>query len=209
MHREQKVGTGAGIRCQLLQGEVEDVSGSGLNGSIEPFGVFRLVVLIGGDHTTPPQGTPGLPCVLCPVGLLPPVEVRKGSPESFAILVSLRLSETLPGVLVDVLAVLLGAEAVEEAQSRPLSSLWVKKPKRCGANRALTSLIFPVVRPGPDWEAGAQAAHLQHPGRGPFPADLGGVHALGRADIGIGLRRAAVSPRIACHSSRCDRVGTP
>src|SRR5215216_1930208 len=86
VYREQKVGTGAGIRCQLLQGEVEDVSGSGLNRSIEPFGVFRLVVLIRGDHTTPPQGTPGLPFSPRPVGLLPPVEVRKGSPECFAIL---------------------------------------------------------------------------------------------------------------------------
>src|SRR5215213_5901915 len=123
VHREQKVGTGTGIRCQLLQGEVEDVSCSGLNRSIEPFGVLRLVALIRGDHTTPPQDTPGLPLSPRPVGLLPPVEVRKGSPECFAILVSLRLSETLPGVLVDVLAVLLGAEAVEEAQSCPLSSL--------------------------------------------------------------------------------------
>src|SRR5215211_6451731 len=123
VHREQKVGIRARIRCQLLQGEVEDVSGSGLDRSIEPFGVLRPVVLIRGDHATPPQGTPGLPFVLCPVGLLPLIELGKGGTECFAILVSLRPSETLPGVLVDVLAVLLGAEAVEEAQSRSLGSL--------------------------------------------------------------------------------------
>src|SRR5215217_8182792 len=110
VNREQKVGTGAGIRCQLLQGEVEDVSGRRLDGPVQPLGVLRLVVLIRGDHTTPPQGTPGLPFVLCPIGLLPPVEVRKGSPECFVILVSLRLSKTLPSVLVYVLAVLLSAE---------------------------------------------------------------------------------------------------
>ncbi len=51
MHREQKVGSGARIRCQLLSGEVEDVSSGGLDGSIEPFGVLGLVVIIGGDHT--------------------------------------------------------------------------------------------------------------------------------------------------------------
>src|SRR5215204_4164982 len=123
VHREQKMGAGAGILCQLLQGEVEDVSGSGLNRSIEPFGVFGLVILIGGDHTTPPQGAPGLPFVLCPVGLLPPIELGERSTECFAILVSLRCPETLPSVLVDVLAVLLGAKAVEETQSCPLSSL--------------------------------------------------------------------------------------
>src|SRR5215207_2088973 len=115
VYREQKVGTGAGIRCQLLQGEVEDVSGSGLNRSIEPFGVFRLVVLIRGDHTTPSQGTSGLPFVLCPVGLLPAVELGERGTECFAILISLRGRETLPSVLVDVLAVLLSAETVEEA----------------------------------------------------------------------------------------------
>src|SRR5215204_3856508 len=123
VHREQKMGAGAGILCQLLQGEVEDVSGSGLNRSIEPFGVFGLVILIGGDHTTPPQGAPGLPFVLCPVGLLPPIELGERSTECFAILVSLRCPETLPSVLVDVLAVLLGAEPVKETQSCPLSSL--------------------------------------------------------------------------------------
>jgi hypothetical protein len=51
VHREQKVGSGARIRCQLLSGEVEDVSSGGLDGSIEPFGVLGLVVIIGGDHT--------------------------------------------------------------------------------------------------------------------------------------------------------------
>src|SRR5829696_5664499 len=123
VHREQKVGTWARIRCQLLQGEVEDVSGGGLDRSIEPFGVLRLVVLIRGDHTTPPQGTPGLPFVLCPVGLLPPMELGESGTKCFAILVSLRLRKTLPGVLVDILAVLLRAETVEETQSRSLSSL--------------------------------------------------------------------------------------
>src|SRR5215213_8562131 len=119
VHREQKVGAGAGIRCQLLQGEVEDVSGGGLNRSIEPFGVLRLVVLIRGDHTTPPQGTPGLPFVLYPVGLLPPIELGERRTECFTILVSLRCRETLPSVLVDVLAVLPGSETVEETQSCP------------------------------------------------------------------------------------------
>src|SRR5215213_934530 len=90
VHREQKVGAWAGIRCQLLQGEVEDVSGGGLDRSIEPFGVLGLVVLIGGDHATPPQGTPGLPFVLCPIGLLPAVELWEGGTKCFAIFVSLR-----------------------------------------------------------------------------------------------------------------------
>src|SRR5215217_6645314 len=36
VHREQKVGSGARIRCQLLQGEVEDVSGGGLNRPVQP-----------------------------------------------------------------------------------------------------------------------------------------------------------------------------
>src|SRR5215218_5490905 len=81
VYREQKVSTGPGIRCQLLQGEVEDVPGRGLNRSIEPFGVLGLVVLIRGDHTTPSQGTPGLPFVLCPVGLLPPIELGERGTE--------------------------------------------------------------------------------------------------------------------------------
>src|SRR5829696_3267035 len=123
VHREQKVGIRAGIRCQLLQGEVEDVSSSRLDGPVQSLSVFGLVILIRGDHPTPPQRTPGLPFVLCPVGLLPPVELGERGTECFAILLSLRGSETLPGVLVNVLAVLLGAEAVEEAQGRPLGSL--------------------------------------------------------------------------------------
>src|SRR5215208_3464771 len=85
VHREQKVGIRAGIRCQLLQGEVEDVSSSRLDGPVQSLSVFGLVVLIRGDHTTPPQRTPGLPFVLCPVGLLPPVELGEGGTERFAI----------------------------------------------------------------------------------------------------------------------------
>src|SRR5215208_2443955 len=75
VHREQKVGAWARIRCQLLHGEVEDVSSRRLDGPVQPFGVLGLVVLIGRDHTTPPQGTPGLPFSPCPVDLLPPVEL--------------------------------------------------------------------------------------------------------------------------------------
>src|SRR5215217_1497288 len=93
VHREQKVGSGAGIRCQLLEGEIEDVSGRGLNRSIEALGVLRLEVLIRGDHTTPPQDTPCLPFVLCPVGLLPPVELGERGTECFAILLRLRCRE--------------------------------------------------------------------------------------------------------------------
>src|SRR5215207_4419387 len=88
VHREQKVGTWAGIRCQLLQGEVEDVSGRRLDGPVQPLGVLRLVVLIRGDHTTPPQGTPALPFVLCPVGLLPPIELGERGTECLTILIS-------------------------------------------------------------------------------------------------------------------------
>src|SRR5215217_3708205 len=123
VYREQKVGTGAGIRCQLLQGEVEDVSSRRLDGPVQPLGVLRLVVHIRGDHTTPPQGTPGLPFVLCPVSLLPPMELGERGTECFAILLSLRQSETLPSILVDILAVLLRTETVEETQRSPLGSL--------------------------------------------------------------------------------------
>src|SRR5215210_2544376 len=112
VHREQKVGAGARIRCQLLEGEVEDVPGRRLDRAVQPLSVLGLVVLIGCHHATPPQGTPGLPFVLCPVGLLPPIELGERSTECFAILISLQLSETLPGVLIDVLALLLRAEAV-------------------------------------------------------------------------------------------------
>src|SRR5215210_8897488 len=48
VHREQKVGTWARIRCKLLQGEVENVSGGGLDGPVQPLGVLGLVVLIRG-----------------------------------------------------------------------------------------------------------------------------------------------------------------
>src|SRR5215212_1503319 len=58
------------------------------------------------------------------------------------------------------------------------------------------------VRPRPDWEAGAYAAHLQHPGRGPFPAGPDSVHAPGRADLGVGLQQTHLL-------QRHGRIGAP
>src|SRR5215211_3964253 len=114
VHREQKVGAGAGIRCQLLEGEVEDVSGSGLDRAVEPFGVLGLAILIWRSYAAPPEHTACNPLFFRAITLLPLIELRERCPKRRAVFFGLCLREFLTSILIDILPVALGTETVEK-----------------------------------------------------------------------------------------------
>src|SRR5829696_2793319 len=115
VHREQKVGLGAAIRCQLLQGEVEDVSGSRLDRAVEPFGVLGLAILIWRNYAAPPEHAACHPLFFRAITLLPLIELRERCPKGRAVFFGLCLREFLTSVLIDILPVALGTETVEKA----------------------------------------------------------------------------------------------
>src|SRR5829696_1628637 len=124
--REEEMGATSRILLDLLQSEVEDVSGRGLDRAVEALGVFghgvAFAIFRGGDHAPPAQDTPRLPLLPGPVALLPIVEGREGGPESLPIFYGLVTTQGFTGVLVNVGSVLIDAKAVEEAEGSPLGS---------------------------------------------------------------------------------------
>src|SRR5215213_5535660 len=90
VHRQEEMDTRAGFRGQLLEGEVEDVSGRGLDRAVEALGVLGHLGAVpvpgGRDHPPPTENAPCLPFFAGPVAALPVIEGREGGPEGLAIL---------------------------------------------------------------------------------------------------------------------------
>src|SRR5215213_3013516 len=119
------MGATSRILRDLLQSEVEDVPGGRLDRAVEALGVFRHhipgpVVLVRLNVPPPTENTPSSPVALGPVTALPVIEGGEGLPEGLPILYRLLTGEFLLRVFVDVEPVLLDAEAIQEAQGRPL-----------------------------------------------------------------------------------------
>src|SRR5215218_9292138 len=117
--REEEVGVTSRILRDLLQSEVEDVSGRGLDRAVEALGVLRHLGAVpvpgGRDHPSPTENASCFPLFAGPVATLPVIEGREGGPEGLAILYGLLAGELLLRVLVDVSPVLIDAEAIQEA----------------------------------------------------------------------------------------------
>src|SRR5215213_639024 len=148
MCREQEPGpwihAGPEIGIELNQGYVKDVPGGRLDRTIQPVRVLRypvgrdvvlllpvrLLLILPGDHPTPPSNGPGLPHIgFGKVGLvlvgtvapLPLVELGEGIPERLPIPLSYLLRDILASVFVDVLSVLRRPETVEVTEHGPFS----------------------------------------------------------------------------------------
>src|SRR5215212_1735237 len=90
VHRQEEMDTRAGFRGQLLEGEVEDVPGRGLDRAVEALGVLGHLGAVpvpgGRDHPPPTENASCFPLFAGPVAALPVIEGRERGPEGLAIL---------------------------------------------------------------------------------------------------------------------------
>src|SRR5829696_727822 len=135
MRGDQDLDTGDGVLQELLEGEVEHVSTPGLDWSIEPVAVVRLVrsvpVSLLAYITNTTSEALGVPVIVLLTRtlaelLLPLIDTGPRLPESLLLPFGLLLGDALSCIFIDALGIPGSPGPVGEAVVRPLAELTVR-----------------------------------------------------------------------------------